>query len=451
MKNKMNWMALLAALLLLPALALAVTEGVIEDAPAVDLNAPQDAAEVSYLPDASYYAGYGDWKVSWDALETHFAQEPDEDGYFHEVTQMPCLTSGEIIRARKLMTAYAAGEAAYEGEPLLGKTEDVIIGVYALDPAQYDGESVFHILPGTSLRDEELLGVIDAYAQMGKTFDPENLTYRNCMRGGGIESTRFYTEEERERNSEMANLIRRGLLKPEPDGETGVVTVTLNMGYFNGLDSFTLRPYRRMTDEEMIAVLVSNGVHDETAEIDFEGIEREARAQLSARLGLPKSMKLSYISDWTYMPQRYTETGEVEEIWEDNAMPSRTAKGAHLEYTNENGNQVFVYAVFDGETGEMVNLFVTENREIGNDEAWDLSKMEITDAQAVEAAKTVEARLGLNAMTWYPQERDTWTNWGPCRIVRAQVAEGEWMTVYIGQDDAKVHGLEISAGPAVAE
>ena len=41
-----------------------------------------------------------------------------------------------------------------------------------------------------------LLAVIDAWHQAGKRFDPSALNCRNCMRGGGIESSRFLTEEE---------------------------------------------------------------------------------------------------------------------------------------------------------------------------------------------------------------------------------------------------------------
>ena len=54
-----RWIALLLVLLL-PASALAVKEGVVEEAPAVDVSlslAPDTSSLRAYLPDESYYAG----------------------------------------------------------------------------------------------------------------------------------------------------------------------------------------------------------------------------------------------------------------------------------------------------------------------------------------------------------------------------------------------------------
>ena len=61
MKKMTRWMVL-GLCLLLPACALGVTEGTVEDAPMVTLDGMSPAKEqVSYLPDETMYAGYGDW------------------------------------------------------------------------------------------------------------------------------------------------------------------------------------------------------------------------------------------------------------------------------------------------------------------------------------------------------------------------------------------------------
>ena len=63
---------------------------------------------------------------------------------------------------------------------------------------------------------------------------------------------------------------------------------------------------------------------------------------------------------------------------------------------------------------------------------------------------TTEAQLGVSGIEWhFLSNEEIWTNWGPCNIVRAQIGEGEWMTVYIGCDDGKVRGLELSSGTLV--
>ncbi|MBP3657643.1 MAG: hypothetical protein J6K32_13255 [Clostridia bacterium] len=444
---KLRIASLILLLWLLPALALAVTEGVVEDAPQVDLSLAQ---EVSYLPDGSYYAGDGDWTPAWGASESHVPQEPDEYGFFPEVWQVPSLTEGEIIRAKRLMEAYAAGGATGDGASVLGRTEDVAVGVYPLDPAQYDGETVFVILPGVSLTDEQLLAIIDAYAQLGLTFDPAALTYRCCMRGGGIEASRFYTQEERERYTQIAGLIRRGIL-PAPEAGTpdGCAYIRLQPSYFNGLDSFVLRPYRRMTDDELAALLAAGGVHDETAETDFDDVERKARAALCGRLGLPLSMPLDSVSGWTYIPMPYDLRGGTPEVWEGMNDAPRQGVGASFDFTTEDGLHAYAHAVFDKETGELVIAHMTHDRSLPIEEEWKLVNLEGDPLAAADAAERAGAALGFSGLTWHPQEESTWTNWGPCDVVRAMLPGGEWLTMYVGRDDHQVHGMELTAGPAV--
>ena len=81
MKKLVLFMALC---LCLPVLALAVTEGVVEEAAAVDVSVALGAQEESYLPDPSYYAGYGDYEprelsdtTQWDRAKGELARFGD--------------------------------------------------------------------------------------------------------------------------------------------------------------------------------------------------------------------------------------------------------------------------------------------------------------------------------------------------------------------------------------
>ena len=88
------------------------------------------------------------------------------------------LTTGERKRMEKLMAAYAAGERTGDGASVLEAKKNVRVGVYALDPAEYDGERVLLLLPGNCLTDEEMLAILDAYRQLGEPFDPDALNER---------------------------------------------------------------------------------------------------------------------------------------------------------------------------------------------------------------------------------------------------------------------------------
>ena len=103
MKKMTRWMVL-GLCLLLPACALGVTEGTVEDAPMVTLDGMSPAKEqVSYLPDETMYAGYGDWNPSWENAQAWVECERDEDGCYYDVEQRPRLTAGEAARAKALL------------------------------------------------------------------------------------------------------------------------------------------------------------------------------------------------------------------------------------------------------------------------------------------------------------------------------------------------------------
>ena len=442
MKKLVLFMALC---LCLPVLALAVIEGVVEEAAAVDVSVALSAQEESYLPDPSYYAGYGDWEPEWGASESYVQPEWQGD-CFGPSAQDPCLTSGEVVRAKKLLAAYQKGEAKGDGSAVLSVTKNVTLGVYPLNPEDYDGEAVFVILPNISLTDEQMLALIDAYDQLGLTFDPEGLSYRNCMRGGGIECTRFYTDEEQERRTTLRSLIRRGKLTGVEAED--VLRVELDARYFNGLDGFSFRPYRRMTDEEMASQLVALGVHDESAEMDFDGVEKHTRQLLTNAFDCPLSMTLDVISnDGAYLPKTYDADGTARY-----AKERRNAICASYTYPKDGFEQVIAEVQLDEKTGRIVSMNLTDipvgwvQNETPRDTA-------IPDDAYVSAAQAfARERMGAyiadpDALDWrmHAQE-EWWTNYGVSVCVMALIPEtNERLNVFVGCADMQVHMVRLDA------
>ena len=438
-----KWFMTLLLCLLLPTGAMAVTEGVVESAPQVEMEQMQ-AAEISYLPDSSYYAAYGDWDPAWENSQEWVESEFDGECYY-DVEQRPRMTAGESARAEKLLAAYKADKTVYKGESILNKMENVIAGVYALDPESYAGEKAFVILPGPCMTDEQILAVIDAYDQLGLTFDPHALNERNCARGGGIETNRFLTQEEGERYRTLARLIERGLLDVSHVDEAQALQPNLDARYFCGLPDFNIRPYRAATDEEFVAMLVDQGRRDLTGEIDFSGIEKESRAVLNSRLGAPLSMELTQINpEGSYMPELYDKACRRGWDWDS---PARKTYGASLTYHTPEGVLVYVNTAFDHETKQLVEASMMYHRD--NSELYMTDTLPSQEVIMQEIA-AVEKKLGLSGLEWHVvYEDETWTNWGECIPVRAQAAEDEWLTVYVAKENGEFCGIQLSSGTLV--
>ncbi len=437
MKKKM----LILALCLLPACALAVTEGVVEDAPQVQMA--MDAPEVSYLPDASYYA-YDTWLPAWENNEEWKESYTNDGEMYEDVYQNPRMTAGESRRALRLLEQYKAGEIAYTGESVLEKMENVVVGVYALNPDEYDGERVFTLLPGPQMTDEQLLAVIDAHAQLGLEFDPAKLSARNCARGGGIETNRFFAQEEATRYSMLAKKIRRGIIPTDAAYEGLLRNPQLDSAYFCGMRDFSIKPYRSMTDEELMSLLMSIGVKDETATVDFDGIERRSRDVLRRTVGTPLSMELSNVNfEGGYVPTLYN--AECERGWAWDAE-GRASYGATFTYYTADGVQAYANISFDKETDELTHASAMHSR----DEEFPPEGDAVTPEGIAAASAMAEEMIGLKGLDWHVLTDDlTATNWGMCLPVRAQIGEHYWMTVYIGTDDNQVRGMCVDYGTLV--
>lgn len=413
---------LLAVSLYLPAGAQAVTEDVVEEAPAVSIGTVQPA--VSYLPDASYYSEYGEWQPSWEYAESCVPGEATpEDGVYYDVEQRPRLTSGEKVRATRLARQLAAGEISYEGDSVLNLCENAVLSVLSLDPSSYDGEQLFFLLPGTCMTDDQLLAVIDACAKAGVAFDPDMFNERNCMRGGGIETTRSFTGEERERYTLLHTLIRTGKFDyPDDLAESPVINVLLDARYYSGLEDFSVKPYRSMTDTEMLALLQSIGVRNESGDTDFGAVERNARELLCSRFGCPLSMQLEYVfTKGMYVPMLIDANGKTAYSEE-----SREMYGASFLYQEGDGTSWAAMACYDRETGEMLQAIVTltYKPQYATDGYSSPTSIETLLQEAGQ-------RFGMENAAWKLCDHVIFVNGAECISATAPYQDGLYLTVRI--------------------
>ena len=230
--------------------------------------------------------------------------------------QMPALTPKEIERAAEAQARYDAGERpAYS---ILNPIENVVIGVYELPSEQYQGESAFVILPQRELTDEELLQLMDAFATLGRTFDPDALSWRSCMRGGGIECTRGFAGDEAERFGSLQDLCRRGLITPESPMsvlpcDDGFGVIQLNPDEFCGMPEFRFTPARRLTDEELLqyGATMLNGQQATAGQ--YASWEAQLRQQMYNVMGTPLSAER--ISEDIHSEDQGVVWGEKREVY----------------------------------------------------------------------------------------------------------------------------------------
>ncbi|MBR4501886.1 MAG: hypothetical protein IKP22_08350 [Clostridia bacterium] len=324
MKRKhpvMNAALLFLAAAMLPVSACAINETTVIDASDISADmAETDNDRAVYLPDAGCYAVYENDQPSW-ADSDEYAISPNDGKIFadEDIVRIPCLTAGERRRADLLLERFESGEISYTGESVLNRMKDVAVGVYTLDPADYDGESLFVILPSCCLSDDMLLAVIDAWHQAGKRFDPSALDCRNCMRGGGIESSRFLTEEEGKRSADIRLLISRGMITGEQVKDVSVPPMpALDPFYHCGLEEFTFLPYRRLTDMEIAAKCFIDGAQAfDNGQMSFDDTERRARTIINEVIKMPLGMKIRFLTPLTFSASYVLDmSGEVRQITE---------------------------------------------------------------------------------------------------------------------------------------
>ena len=474
-KSRLRALALTAALALTltaaipPRAALAVTEGEVEAAPDVELSLGALAAPwpADYLPDEDYFIDEQLYDLPvWGTEEEYVTTQWDELGHIARPYVGPGMTPGEAARARKLLAAYQAGEVDGDGASVLEATQDVKVGVYALNPEDFDGEQVFTILHAACLTDEEILAIIDACAQLGLTFDPSALSYRNCLRGGMPMRVRSLTQEERERGEAIETLIRRGMLSAQDASGAQLKVVELNWTYALGLDKLVLTPYRRLTDGELLQYELAHGASaDEGAAMDR--VEARAREALCDRFGLPLSMALTSVSTQAAFDVQVHDHIPKDEL----DVQTCRAFAAEFDYVSDAGYLATATVSFEEETGELAWALISESNpaRILSDGNWivdpDISAQtqetgqedsdRVSQEAAFAAAKAYCAKLGYTDCVWKPLgETETlpWLpGWGKCWSFCAKAEEGLFIDLNIGCDDGQVHRVYIDAIERFAE
>ena len=266
---------LLVLLLLLP-----VTGVIAQENEVVVLPTVAPVTQVDASPKADY---------SSNAQAGYYASMSVEG----ENYQAPRMTVEENARAKELLTAYKAGERPAHG--VLNEMDNAVVGVYTLNPEDYECETLYVLLPVNPLTDEQILEVIDAFAKCGQTFDPDALSYKNCMRGGGIESSRFLQEEERDRFNILRDLyIRQGftsdVVYTPLVSDDGLGAATLDADSYCGLECFHFFPARSMTDDELLRYVIYNEDGDPTEYGNYVAYEKQLRLELARLVGAPMVM-----------------------------------------------------------------------------------------------------------------------------------------------------------------
>lgn len=273
--------AVLAAVMLLAGIVPALGENRLESAPEVRLPAAEEVKEtgaaVPYLPYARTLPDRGDEGIPLSAQY-----------------ELPRLTDEELGRARTLMADLEAGkQPVWNDIDYVNKTENVTVGVYPLDPRDFDGETFYVILPPARLSDDMLLSLISAFDRLGIPFDPDALNERNCFRdsvNGG--KNRGFSYEEKERLDTIRYQTSRGMIGPQKiPADTFCLYADLAWAGRDAEKAETYRfcicPYRSMTDQELAAYAIA--MEGEWG-IDPDQIEAQALALVRGHLKAPLAL-----------------------------------------------------------------------------------------------------------------------------------------------------------------
>ena len=273
--------SLALALAMIPLSAFAAAEDVLESAPAMPLaeeeqetdSAENAGAAVPYLPYSYYEKG-----DNISDIEEYYA---------------PWLTKEEEERIRRFM---ADPNLIRNAPDCVNITENVAVGVYTLDPKDFDGETFHVILPGYRMTDEMLLSLLAAFNRLGIPFDPDLLNARNCTRG--YLENRSFSYEESERAKAIQRQVHRGMITKDsiPAG-TFCQTVTVAADpeqAWGPFDNTPLRfvryPYRSMTDDELAAYVLTT---ESAWETDPAAVEKLALDRVRSFLDVPLALTVT--------------------------------------------------------------------------------------------------------------------------------------------------------------
>ena len=212
--------------------------------------------------------------------------------------KLPRLSDAELERMQDLLTLSKNAEGILVGiRSCANLTENVQLGVYPLDPDDFDGETFYVILPDSMLSDEQMLSLIAGFKQLGIPFNPESLNERNCTRKTIRGATRGLSIEEQERLTALKSRIVRGqLTKKDIKPESACLTVK-TLSDIN--DVFCFYPYRSLSDDELAAFAMSDlGTWETSADLIEETALNNARGVLLLPEEMPvKDEKMTEVYD----------------------------------------------------------------------------------------------------------------------------------------------------------
>ena len=349
----------------------------------------------------------------------------DLDPYYEDMdeSQLPAFTENEKARFAEAQRRWDAGERP--GDSILDVTENIRVSLVRLPAEQYDGHSWFLFLPYEELTDGEMLQIADAFGQLGIRFDPEDLSWRCCMRGGGIECTRAFKGDEFERRDALREQYMRLGLRPEKEWtadvmDDGVGEVTLDEDAYCGLDCFSFRPVRRLTDEDLLEIIARSTPAPDAAPDELARYEGLFRQELHSKLGMPLSAVREGSEDVGSLEQRSF------------AGDTRTAYFASFKEAGDGGRRWS--GAMDISTGKIVSAEVElDKRLYGEKTLYSDVRMDPWDPHWAELAeKTVVSLLADGA----PGIADVqaWCESAPngtsCAEVRVTMADGAVCRAY---------------------
>lgn len=236
-------------------------------------------------------------------IESSIYAFEDLDPYYqyYDEYMTPALTQEEAVRLSDAQSRLDNGELPETS--ILNKTEDVRVSLILLPADQYEGENWYLILPGRRLANTELLQIVDAFQSIGIRLSPDMLSWRNCMRGGGIPGTRDLCGDEWERYSALGDQFVRSGLRPHTPFtasvmDDGVGQVFLDELLFNGMERFTFYPARQINDQELLQLYALENPEPAVSPEEFTSYETLLRQELHTRMGMPISALRIMNSDY---------------------------------------------------------------------------------------------------------------------------------------------------------
>ena len=430
-KNRKSWRtvtALVMAIALLPIGALALTEDTLEPAPE-NAETVKAASAGQYLPTA---------RKPWNRKEV--SADETVDTQFSETSgfDRPWLTDLELARTRRLMEQMAAGEAVYTGPSVVSASGNAFcgIGVYPLNPEDYDGETFYVRLPQYQpLTDEQIRSLISAFNELGIPFDPDSLGSRNCSRRDenyvqDYES-RPISEEEEQRLEIIRTLVRQGVLTKD-----SIPAGTKDYYIPIGSDTLRLYPYRSMTDDELALL----ALHTDSRWED-DPLELEQMAMDAVRSLYPEVDSLENEDIYMYIPESFIDNGRYYILYHVGLSTGSWENDDNIKYIDVEMMKEYGGKPEISDVGIYLSYDLITDHGTGTREAWIEAAREWTES-------SLKAPDGKVPENWFLKlEPQTYSE--PSYYVRGAYVSGEtpeWeVTVQVEPDTMKVTTVSMTS------